>query len=42
MATEELRVECDIDSIDALSREAETLKARLEQERSQLNDVDCE
>ncbi|KAK2169252.1 hypothetical protein NP493_1191g00013 [Ridgeia piscesae] len=40
MATEELRVDCDIDSIDALSREAETLKARLEQERSQLNDVD--
>ena len=44
MATEELRVDCDIDSgidtVDVLSREAETLKARLKQERSQLNDVD--
>ena len=42
MATEQLGVDCGIDSIDALSREAESLKARLEQERSQLNDVDRE
>ena len=42
MATEELRVDCELDSVDVLSREAESLKARLKQERSQLNDVDRE
>ena len=42
MATEALRVDNDNDSIAALSREAERLKAKLEEERSQLGDVNCE
>ena len=40
MATEALRAE-NPDSIEALSREAETLKARLVEEKAKLNDVDC-
>ena len=41
MATEVLRVENQQDSIDSLSREAENLKGKLEEERAKLNDVDC-
>ena len=41
MATEGLKVETQQDSIDALSREAEQLKAKLEEERLKLNDTDC-
>ena len=40
MATEALRAE-NPDSIEALSREAEALKARLAEEKAKLNDVDC-
>lgn len=40
MASEGLRVE-NPDSIEALSREAEALKARLAEEKAKLNDVDC-
>ena len=41
MASEALRAE-NPDSIEALSREAEALKARLAEEKAKLNDVDCE
>ena len=41
MATEILHMDCDLDSIEALTRESETLKAKLAQEREQLNDVKC-
>lgn len=33
-------METQQDTIDALSREAEQLKAKLEEERSKLNDTD--
>lgn len=39
MATEALRAE-NPDSMEALTREAETLKAKLEDEKAKLNDVD--
>lgn len=46
MATEGglLSAECNQnqDSLDALTREAEQLKAKLEEERAKLKDVDCE
>ena len=42
MASEILKVENSQDSIEALSREAEHLKARLEEERAKLNDKDGE
>ncbi len=41
MATEALRVDSQQDSVDALSREAETLKQRLTDEKAKLNDTDC-
>ena len=40
MATEALRAE-NPESIEALSREAESLKNRLAEEKAKLNDVDC-
>ncbi|XP_074650432.1 guanine nucleotide-binding protein subunit beta-5-like [Tubulanus polymorphus] len=40
MAAEGLRVEHQQDTIEALSREAETLKAKLDEEKRKLNDVD--
>ena len=40
MATEGLKVETQQDSIDALSREAEQLKSKLDEEREKLNDTD--
>ena len=40
MATEGLRVDNQQDSIDALSREAETLKKKLAEEKEKLCDVD--
>ena len=40
MATEALRAE-NPESIEALSREAESLKTRLAEEKAKLNDVDC-
>ena len=40
MATEGLRVDNQQDSIDALSREAETLKKKLAEEKAKLCDVD--
>jgi len=41
MATEALRPDPVQDSVEALSREAEQLKSKLEDERAKLNDVDC-
>ena len=41
MATEALRPEAPSDSIEGLSREAEQLKSKLDEERAKLNDVDC-
>ena len=42
MATEPgLRVESPQESFEALSREAESLKTKLEEEKAKLNDVDC-
>lgn len=41
MATEALRVDSQQESYEALSREAETLKQKLIEERAKLNDVDC-
>ena len=40
MATEALRPDAPQDSIDSLSREAEELKSKLDEERAKLNDVD--
>ncbi|XP_064608165.1 guanine nucleotide-binding protein subunit beta-5-like [Liolophura sinensis] len=40
MATEALRVDNTTESIDSLSREAESLKVKLEEEKAKLNDVD--
>ncbi|XP_064618687.1 guanine nucleotide-binding protein subunit beta-5-like [Lineus longissimus] len=40
MAAEGLRVEPQQDSIEALSREVESLKSKLEEEKAKLNDVD--
>lgn len=42
MATEALRVDNTTESIDSLSREAESLKVKLEEEKAKLNDVDSE
>jgi guanine nucleotide-binding protein subunit beta-5 len=42
MATEALRPDPIQDSVEALSREAEQLKSKLDDERAKLNDVDCE
>ena len=39
MATEALRAE-NPDSLEALNREAEDLKSKLEEEKDKLNDVD--
>lgn len=39
MATEGLRVE-NPESVEALTREAEALKAKLAEEKAKLNDVD--
>ena len=41
MATEALRVDSQQDSIEALSREAESLKMKLIEEKAKLNDTDC-
>ncbi len=41
MATEGLRPDPPQESIESLSREAEQLKSKLEEERSKLSDVDC-
>ena len=41
MATEALRPDPIKDSVEALSREAEQLKSKLDDERAKLNDVDC-
>lgn len=41
-ATDAVRTDNVPESIDALSREAEQLKAKLEEERSKLSDVDRE
>lgn len=41
-ATDAVRTDNVQESIDALSREAEQLKAKLEEERSKLSDVDRE
>ena len=41
MATQILHMDSDLDSIESLTRESETLKAKLAQERDQLNDVKC-
>lgn len=40
MATEALRVDNQQDSIDALAREAESLKKKLAEEKAKLCDVD--
>lgn len=37
----EIKAQCPAESIEALSKEAETLKAKLEEERQKLNDVAC-
>ena len=41
MATEALKPDDQQSSLEALSREAEELKSKLEEERARLNDVDC-
>ena len=41
MATEGLKVETHQESLDALTREAEQLKSKLEEERAKLVDTDC-
>ena len=41
MATEALKPDDQQNSLEALSREAEELKTKLEEERARLNDVDC-
>ena len=41
MATEALRVDNQQDSIEALAREAESLKQKLIEEKAKLNDTDC-
>lgn len=40
MATEGLKVETQQETLDALTREADQLKARLEEERAKLIDTD--
>ena len=40
MATEGLKVETQQESLDALTREAEQLKSKLEEERAKLVDTD--
>lgn len=43
MATDgELKVNSPVDSLEVLSKEAEMLKTKLEEERQKLNDVACE
>ena len=41
MATEVLKTDDQQTSLEALSREAEELKTKLDEERARLNDVDC-
>ena len=41
MATDAMRVDNQQDSLDQLSREADSLKAKLADEKAKLNDVDC-
>lgn len=37
-----LKIDTPAESIEALAKEAETLKTKLEEERQKLNDVACE